>query len=130
MKEAIPKEIIRKNHIYQPEFLDNFFELKYIGVKVTLPKISKSPNNIGNILINSIARKIIKAEGIKRKVYWPKAEFSPMELITLILNSKNIRIAPNPKKISRKYLVKTFVLIFETTIENLFEFTNWLFNDT
>ena len=43
MKEAIPKEIIRKNHIYQPEFLDNFFELKYIGVKVTLPNISKSP---------------------------------------------------------------------------------------
>ena len=69
MKEAIPKDIIRKNHIYQPEFLDNFFELKYIGVKVTLPKISKSPNNIGNVLIKSIARKIIKAEGIKRKVY-------------------------------------------------------------
>ena len=44
-----------------------------------------------------------------------------MELITLILNSKNIRIDPIPKKISRKYLVKTFVLIFETIIDNLFD---------
>ena len=69
IKEAIPKEIIRKNHMYQPEFLDNFFELKYIGVKATLPKMPKSPNNIGKILINSIARKIISAEGIRRKVY-------------------------------------------------------------
>ena len=75
-------------------------------------------------------RKIINADGISKNVNWLNELFSPSELITLILNSKKIKIAPIPKKISRKYLVNIFALNFETTIDSLFELINWLFNET
>tara|TARA_Y100001980_G_C14444070_1_gene229484 strand:- start:81 stop:470 length:390 start_codon:yes stop_codon:yes gene_type:complete len=122
IKDEIPREIIRKNHKYHPEFLDSFFELKYIGVNVALLKISNIFRSKGKILINSITKKIINADGRSKNVNWLNESFSPIELITLILNSKKIKIAPIPKNISKKYFVNTFALIFETTIDNLFEF--------
>ena len=75
-------------------------------------------------------KKIINADGINKNVNWLNELSSPKELITLILNSKNINIAPTPKKISRKYLVNIFVLNFEITIDNHFKLINWLFKET